>query len=184
MDSRFRQYLLHLARTAILDQLAGRYTPLAGERDQPDAFGGAFVTLRRQKILRGCMGTFQPQPSLAQTVEAVARLACCDPRFTRDPVTAQEMPDLGIEISVLSPLELTGDPRTLRLGHHGLWVRRGASAGCFLPEVAVEHGWSVEELLGQCCSYKAGLSPDAWEDPQTQVYFFTTEVLREAEPTP
>jgi uncharacterized protein len=78
---------------------------------------------------------------------------------------------------VLSPLERTTDPLSLRLGVDGIYIRRGYAAGCFLPQVATETGWTTEEFLSQCCSHKAGLPPDAWKDPKTEVYLFTAEVF-------
>ncbi|MFW5915583.1 MAG: AMMECR1 domain-containing protein [Planctomycetota bacterium] len=82
-------------------------------------------------------------------------------------------------MSVLSPLEKTGDPMELELGTHGIYVQKGRRTGCFLPQVATETGWSKEEFLQRCCSGKAGLSPDAWKDPDTDVYLFTAEVIGE-----
>ena len=66
---------------------------------------------------------------------------------------------------------------TLRLGVDGIYIKKGFSSGCFLPQVATEAGWDKEEFLSYCCSHKAGLSADAWKDPQTEVYLFTAEVF-------
>ena len=63
----------------------------------------------------------------------------------------------------------------------GIYIRRGAAAGCFLPQVATETGWSKEEFLSHCCSHKAGLSADAWRDPDTEVLTFQAEVFGETE---
>jgi uncharacterized protein (TIGR00296 family) len=84
---------------------------------------------------------------------------------------------LDIEISVLSPLQKTDDPLSLRLGVDGIYIKRGRASGCFLPQVATESGWSREEFLSYCCSHKAGLESDAWRDPQTEVYLFSAEVF-------
>jgi uncharacterized protein (TIGR00296 family) len=102
-----------------------------------------------------------------------------DPRFMADRITSKEVNDLDIEISVLSPLEKTDDPLSLRLGIDGVYIKRGYANGCFLPQVATETGWSKEEFLSYCCSHKAGLEPDAWKDKNTQVYLFTAEIIEE-----
>jgi uncharacterized protein (TIGR00296 family) len=100
-----------------------------------------------------------------------------DPRFFGYPLTAKDLRDLDIEISVLSPLERTDNPLGLRLGVDGIYIKRGYASGCFLPQVATETGWTTEEFLSYCCSHKAGLPSDAWKDPRTEVYLFTAEVF-------
>jgi uncharacterized protein (TIGR00296 family) len=84
---------------------------------------------------------------------------------------------LDVEISVLSPLRKTDDPLSLRLGVDGIYIKRGCTSGCFLPQVASETGWSKKEFLSYCCAHKAGLPADAWRDPETEVYLFTAEVF-------
>ena len=100
-----------------------------------------------------------------------------DPRFFADPITADELDQLDIEISVLSPLERTDEPLSLRLGVDGIYIKRGHTSGCFLPQVATETGWCKEEFLSYCCAHKAGLAHDAWRDPETEVYLFTADVF-------
>jgi uncharacterized protein (TIGR00296 family) len=108
---------------------------------------------------------------------AVAALS--DPRFRSSPVTPQELPQLHIEISVLSRMVRTLEPLLLELGVHGIYIRHGFYGGCFLPQVAVEQMWDRETFLSRCCADKAGLQPDAWKDPETEVYLFTSEVFEE-----
>ena len=84
---------------------------------------------------------------------------------------------MDVEISVLSPLEKTSDPLSLRLGTHGIYIKRGCASGCFLPQVATETGWTKEEFLSYCCSHKAGLADDAWKDPKTEVFLFTADIF-------
>ncbi len=103
--------------------------------------------------------------------------ATSDPRFFGNPVTPAELEDLDIEISVLSPLKKTDDPLSLRLGIDGIYIKRGCTSGCFLPQVATETGWNKEQFLSYCCAHKAGLSANAWKDPATEVYLFTAEVF-------
>ena len=179
MEDDQRIELLRVARAAIDRELAGDPSVVTSEVVFPAGLGGAFVTLRRDGRLRGCIGTFRAKSTLVETVESVARTSCRDSRFATDPVTAEELPRVTIELSVLGVLERATDPAGLRVGEHGILVRRGEASGCFLPQVAAERGWSAEEFLGRCCSMKAGLPADAWKEPATEVYVFTAEVFEE-----
>ena len=102
-----------------------------------------------------------------------------DPRFFGNPISADELPDLTVEVSVLSELVETDDPLSLRIGVDGIYIVSGGRSGCFLPEVATDLGWDASEFLSQCCAGKAGMAPDAWRDPSTTVYLFTSEKFGE-----
>ena len=104
-----------------------------------------------------------------------------DPRFISAPITPEEVKDLNIEISVLSPLEKIENPLDIELGKHGIHIKKGYRSGCFLPQVATETGWSKEEFLSRCASMKAGLPDSAWKEPDTEVYVFTAEIVDEKE---
>lgn len=173
--------LLRIARAAINLELVGDPTAVTSGLVFPTDSGGAFVTLRCDGRLRGCMGTFHAKPSFIETVESVARSSCRDSRFITNPVTLEELPRITIEMSVLGVLERLADPTSLRVGEHGILVRRGEASGCFLPQVAAEHGWSAEEFLNNCCSTKAGLAANAWKHAATQVFVFTAEVFEDRE---
>jgi AmmeMemoRadiSam system protein A len=139
---------------------------------------GCFVTLKNQGRLRGCIGQFTSESPLIELVVDMAKASATgDPRFLADPITEAELDQLDIEISVLSPLERTNEPLSLRLGNDGVYIKKGSTSGCFLPQVATETGWSKEEFLSHCCAHKAGLSPDAWKDAETEVYLFTADVF-------
>ena len=142
---------------------------------------GCFVTIHNHGRLRGCIGRFEAQESLLDTVREMAIAATRDSRFLSNPITESELDDIDIEISVLSPLEKTDDPLSLELGKHGIYIKRGWNAGCFLPQVATETGWTKEEFLSQCCAGKAGLPAGAWKDKDTEVYLFTAEIFGEKE---
>lgn len=124
------------------------------------------------------MGILDPQTPLPDAVsEAAICAATHDPRFA--PVAADELPDLRIEVSILSPPQRMRDLDELELGRHGVLVRRGALRGLFLPQVAVEHRMDKVTFLSRCCDEKAGLPPDAWKDPATEVLLFTADVTQE-----
>lgn len=174
-----RGALLALARRAIVEVVCHKRLPESpaptGALARPS---GAFVSLHRAGQLCGCIGQLTLSASLAETVVRCAISAAVkDPRFR--PLAADEISDLAIEISVLSPLEPM-DPQAIEVGRHGLLVVQGEHRGVLLPQVAVEHGWTRERFLEETCG-KAGLEPDAWKDPATRLMAFTAEVFSEAD---
>ncbi|HUU20701.1 MAG TPA: AmmeMemoRadiSam system protein A [Sedimentisphaerales bacterium] len=179
MDDKQKQTLLKVARDTVEAVIKGEpaETP---QSDDPElnAPCGCFVTLKNHGRLRGCIGQFTSDSPLIELVGQMAKSsATSDPRFFSDPISAGELDKLDIEISVLSPLERTNEPLSLRLGVDGIYIKRGHTSGCFLPQVATETGWCKKEFLSYCCAHKAGLPPEAWRDPKTEVYLFTAEVF-------
>jgi len=180
-DTTQKKRLLSYARQAI----AAHFKESSSEaKDEQDPVlqkpYGVFVTLREKGELRGCIGTLTGAAPLAESVRDMAVAAATqDPRFS--PVTPQQMHDIEIEISVLSPLERVKDAEQIVLGTHGVLVKKGFSSGVFLPQVAEETRWSKEEFLSYLCLHKAGLSKDAWKDPATELYIFTADVFSEGD---
>lgn len=178
-----RQAVLRIARRSLVHEVCGGDYELDTSVELPTDFSGCFVTLKTKGRLRGCMGTFSPLGTLAQTVDRVTRMSCSsDPRFAYQRIGPDEVGDIHIEVSVLDEPKRTADPASLEVGKHGIWIRRGAASGCLLPQVAVERGWSAEEFLAQCCSMKAGLAADAWKDPETETFLFGAEIISEPGP--
>lgn len=141
---------------------------------------GAFVTLHKKGELRGCIGNIVGTQPLYLTIRDMAiESSTGDPRFPK--VTLDELKDIDIEISVLSPLEKVKSAEDIVLGKHGVLVRRGLNSGVFLPQVADETGWSRDEFLSYLCAHKAGLPSDAWKDKKTELFVFTAEVFSEKE---
>ncbi len=177
--------ILNVARRAVQDEVRGvRSAGSPPDVDLPTEFGGAFVTLKLRRRLRGCMGTFRPLGSLSQTIDRVARMSAGeDPRFAKQRIGLDDLDEIVIEVSVISPPERTDRPADLTVGRHGILIRRGAASGCFLPQVATERGWSAEEFLSQCCRTKAGLTGDAWKRPDTEVLLFSAEIISSAAPS-
>lgn len=139
--------------------------------------GSAFVSVRCNGKLRGCVGRTSSDIALAETVAQCAISAALqDPRFT--PIGHKEMAGLLIEISVLSELQPLS-PNEIQVGVHGILAIRDAHRGLLLPQVAVERNWSAERFLQEGCR-KAGLALDAWRDPETKLYAFTADVFSEA----
>ena len=156
--------LVEIARAAVVHAIGGARAGPAPPGDPgswPDA-SGAFVTLKRDGQLRGCIGTLECQRPLAEEIARVAVSAAReDPRF--DPVRPAELDDLDVEVSVLGPLEEIDprDPGAIEIGRHGLVVEQGRRRGLLLPQVAIEWGWDREAFLAQTCK-KAGLPADCW----------------------
>ncbi len=140
---------------------------------------GCFVTITNAGKLRGCIGTFQPDRPLGEMIIEMAQAATHDPRFTGNPITAGELDQLTIEVSVLSPLKKTDHPEQLEIGRHGIYIVAGYRSGCFLPEVATDYNMAAEEFLDTCCQHKANLPAGAWKNPDTEVYLFTSEKFEE-----
>ncbi len=136
---------------------------------------GAFVTLKKKGNLRGCIGFIEPVLPLYQTViQTSVYAACNDQRFP--PVSAEELDDLEIEISVLSPLKKIHDPSLIRVGKHGLVISKGNRKGLLLPQVPVENNWSREMFLKQAC-LKAGLPPNTWKS-EADIYIFEAIIFK------
>lgn len=140
---------------------------------------GVFVSLHRGKELRGCIGCFSSPKPLWQTVAEFAVASTQDSRFAYNPVTFEELKELQIEISVLSPLRKIENYKQTVLGKHGIMVEKGSNRGVFLPQVATDTGWDLEEFWSQCCSQKAGLSPEAYKDPAVEISIFDAQVFSE-----
>jgi len=137
---------------------------------------GVFVTLNKNGELRGCVGVFAPAKSLAESIREMALAAAFhDERFP--PLNVDELPNISIEISVLSPLVRVSGPTAIELGRDGVYLVQGEQAGVFLPQVATQTGWTKEEFLGALCSQKAGLPADCWRDSKTEFYTFTAQVF-------
>jgi AmmeMemoRadiSam system protein A len=173
-----QEHLLKIARESV-ESIAktGKCPEIGNSMKTLDQKLGAFVTLRKNGRLRGCIGTFSPAGiPLYQVVSQMAVAAATqDYRFA--PVALDELPKISYEISVLSPLKKVNDWKEIRLGVHGVKVERNGRSGVFLPQVATETGWDLDEFMGELCSQKAGLPRDCWKDPATSLYTFTAEIF-------
>jgi len=173
-----KTFLLQLARSSIVAALKGKRAEVPadvpGELTKPS---GAFVTLHKGGELRGCIGYIESVKPLAETVKDVAQKSATeDYRFSQ--VSEEELADIEIEISVLSPLECISDIRQIEVGKHGLVIELGGYRGLLLPQVATELGWDRETFLNQTAR-KAGLAPGLWKHPEAKIYIFSAEVFNE-----
>jgi AmmeMemoRadiSam system protein A len=173
-----KRELLRIARDAIGCSLEEkefqRPSAVHGRLAQPS---GAFVTIRMDHDLRGCIGYIESAEPLADVVADVAvKAAFEDPRFP--PLTSPEFKHVTLEVSVLTPLRPISDISEITVGEHGLLLELGHRRGLLLPQVAVEYGWNREEFL-ENVSRKAGLARDAWRDPKSTIYIFSAEIVDE-----
>ena len=173
-----RRQLLAIARQAITSALSGEATVPAATSPVLAEKRGAFVTLtcRGSDELRGCIGYIEPLYPLVETVSRAAIAAALhDHRF--EPVGRAELPELAIEISVLSvPQPIR--PEEVVVGTHGLIVRLGGRSGLLLPQVATEYGWDAATFLDHTCR-KAGLGPGTWRQAGVELLGFTATVFGE-----
>ncbi len=179
MNQEHRQTLLNVARNAVAAAINAQPIPSPSSDDpELNRHCGCFVTLKNHGRLRGCIGQFTADQPLVELIGQMAVASSTqDSRFFDDPVTAGELGDLEIEISVLSPMVVTDEPLSLRLGVDGIYITDGRRSGCFLPQVATETGWSREQFLSNCCSHKAFLPAEAWKNPSVKVYLFTADAF-------
>jgi AmmeMemoRadiSam system protein A len=172
-----RKAALHLARSAVIAAVFDRSNSI--QIPQESIFArrrGVFVTLHVGGKLQGCIGLVEPAEPLG---EAIAHCAACaaleDPRF--HPLQQAQLPQLQIEISILSRLEPIS-PASVEIGRHGLLISSHGRRGLLLPQVATEHHFTREQFLEETC-WKAGLPKDAWRDPEAKLLGFTCDVFSE-----
>ena len=177
-----RDELLKLARTSV-ETAVRQHRPYDFSGSNSEALmqeRGAFVTLKKNGELRGCIGYVAPVKPLSLTVRDVATYAALrDSRFS--PVEPSELSQLQYEVSVLSPLRRVLDVKQIEVGKDGLVMRRGENEGLLLPQVPVEQQWNRTTFLAETCR-KAGLPADAWKDEQTDIFMFTALVFGDHTP--
>jgi uncharacterized protein len=170
--------LLVLARATLESYLAtGQVPDHRAAHAELMAGSAAFVSLHKGDELRGCIGLLSDEGELFRTVQrCVLSAALHDTRFR--PVTRDELPELHIEISVLSRTQAITDVRQIEVGKHGLIIARGSQRGLLLPQVAANNNWDRETFLTQTCR-KAGLPAQAWRQPDTMIQVFEAQVFAE-----
>jgi len=173
---------LKLARET-LDKVFDNKVEINQDYKQQDIFKekrGVFVTLHKNKQLRGCIGLIESEISLGEGIQEMTLSAAFnDARFPA--LDADELPFINIEISVLTIPQRIYNIDKIELGKHGVIIKKGFNSGVFLPQVATETNWSKQQFLSQLCSQKAGLAPKCYEDPDAEIYTFEAQVFAEKE---
>ena len=181
LSEKDKKRLLEIARSTVQGYILNKKVPgidAASLSENLTIQAGAFVTLKKDGALRGCIGRFTATIPLYQVIQNMAvASATQDYRFS--PVQSNEVDRLEIEISVLSPMKQIFDIRELELGRDGIYIKKGSAAGTFLPQVATETGWTKEEFLGHCARDKAGIGWDGWKD--AELYTYQAIVFSESE---
>jgi AmmeMemoRadiSam system protein A len=176
LDFDDQRRLLVLARRALDARVRRLPAPDPDRGGALDALANAFVTIHNRGELRGCLGRLDARAPLAETIALLAAsVSDSDPRF--DPVSLLELPDIDIEISVLTPEWAIETIEEIELGRHGVIVEQDARRGLLLPQVAVEHQWDRETLVSYTC-LKADLPGDAWRRG-AQLFVFEAQVFSE-----
>jgi AmmeMemoRadiSam system protein B/AmmeMemoRadiSam system protein A len=172
LDEKDKNELLGIARRTIKEYLEHHTIPELN----PGNFSknlltpaGAFVTLQKGGVLRGCIGQFNPDQPLYQVVRDMS-ISSSTRDFRFLPVKPDELSDIHIEISVLSPMKKIESVDEIVLGKHGIYIIKGSQSGTFLPQVATQTGWNLEEFLGHCSKDKAGIGWEGWKDAEIYIY--------------
>ena len=172
--------LLKIARNVIECRLAGKGSPqFEVESTTLKEKRGSFVTLQKHGQLRGCIGYIDAKKPLYVTVSEMAMSAAFnDPRFS--PLGREELKDLSIEISVLTPLKEIKDINEIEVGVHGIYIVKDFHSGLLLPQVATQYKWDRLTFLRETC-HKAGLPSNAWADEDTRIHIFSADIFGEDE---
>ena len=176
LNAEEKKLLHHIARTVIENRTKGKPVP-EFKVDAPilKENRGAFVTIQKKGQLRGCIGYIEGRGPLYKTIEEMAEAAAFrDPRFT--PVKEKELPELEIEISVLTPLKKITDVNEIEVGKHGIYIKKGWYSGLLLPQVATDYGWDRQTFLEHTCQ-KAGLPTNAWKEKNMEIYIFSADIF-------
>ena len=163
--------MIQLARDAIYSKMGSgkRQSPPPHSSSTFQLHCGVFVSIYVEGDLRGCIGTFTEEFPISHNIwEMAVSAATSDTRFK--PLVLSELDQTEIEISVLSPRVRIYDKSEITLGTHGIYMKKGENRGTLLPQVAITQGWSVEELLGNCAKYKAGIGWDGWKTADLYTY--------------
>jgi len=171
-----KKQLLSFARDVIAAHLNSSDSPSLPANEYREKCG-VFVTLHKAGELRGCIGYIKGYKSIADSIREMSLAAAFqDPRFP--PVTVNELAQLKIEISLLSPLQLVQETGDIEIGRDGLYLEHPRSSGLLLPQVATEWNWDRETFLKQICR-KASLPPGAHQDAGAKLYRFNAEIFSE-----
>ena len=171
-----KMILHNIALTAITKRLVNKSSAIPQTTTNTlNEKRGAFVSLHKHGQLRGCIGYVHGVKPLAKAINDMAIAAAFqDPRFST--LQENELEDLDIEISVLTPMKQISNINEIEVGKHGLMMIKGPYSGLLLPQVATQYNWDRQTFLSETC-HKAGLPIDAWKDDETEIYIFSAEIF-------
>jgi AmmeMemoRadiSam system protein A len=171
-----KQQLRQIVWTVIENRILDKAVPgFEVDSERLNENRGAFVSLHRGGQLRGCIGNIRGNKPLYITVAEMAEEAAFnDPRFA--PLSREELKDLEIEISALTPFRVIENVEEIDVGKHGIFIEKGFFSGLLLPQVATEYGWDRTTFLEHTC-HKAGLHKDAWKERDTKIHIFSADIF-------
>jgi len=174
----FAKEALQAVRKTLEEVLAGRQPPTFKFTDPRfKEHCGIFITLKKHGELRGCIGLVRGIEPLARAIEEMAIAAATqDPRFPK--VEVEELNDIDIEISVLTPMSKVSDVSEIKIGRDGLMLQYQGHSGLLLPQVPVEWNWNIEEFLNNLC-HKAGLPVKSHLQPNAVLMKFSADIFSE-----
>ena len=172
-----RRSILGFVRMALSSACRGGAEPEIPAVPRLADMGACFVTLRESGNVRGCIGSVEAFEPLADNLRRNAENAAfADPAFP--PLEADELNFVTLEVSVISSLRRLDAPEAFAPGRDGLLFVCGGRRAVFLPQVALEMGWSAEETLDNLAR-KAGVDPGAWRSNDAEVHVFRCETFSE-----
>jgi len=178
LDENAKEEALVLARETLenyYENVHQNYTPVNADLNHPI---GAFVTLTKNGALRGCIGHFEPEEPLYKTIQEVSiSSATKDTRFT--PVTKNELAEIEIEISTMSPQRRMKNWEDIEIGKHGVRIINRGKTGTLLPQVATDNNWDLVTFLETICWQKMGLDKGCYKNTASQIYVYETDIFAE-----
>ena len=179
LNTHEQEVLLAIARQAIIQGVKNGQEYIEPREERAlNQRNGCFVTIKQNGQLRGCIGNFQSELPLFKEVAQMAQASASkDPRFY--PLKEQDLENISLEISVLTPLQKIETIDDIEIGKHGIYIEKSFYRGVLLPQVAVEHDWDRQTFLKQTC-LKAGLPPEAWTADDADIYIFSAQVFGDA----
>ncbi len=178
---REKDQLFNIARNSIKTMLYENKRITIDKKKIPESLKnqfGAFVTLKIDGRLRGCIGRFLSSDPLYEVVRASALSSAFeDTRFR--PLTKEEYDKIDMEITILGPMKKINNINEIVLGKHGIYIKKDFRSGTMLPQVAIENGWNIEQFLGYTSRDKAGIGWDGWKN--AELYIYEGLVLEEKE---
>ncbi|MEA3466139.1 MAG: AmmeMemoRadiSam system protein A [Thermodesulfobacteriota bacterium] len=171
-----QEILLGIARSAIENHVSNNDVCVVPREERRLNFKhGCFVTIKQNGNLRGCIGNFQSElPLFKEVAEMAVAAAGSDPRFY--PLKIQDLDNISLQLSVLSPLVKIDNVDDIIVGKHGIYLELNHYRGVLLPQVATENHWDRTTFLNQTCA-KAGLPSTAWQNGDADIYIFSAQIF-------
>ncbi len=171
LSDKDKKSLLELCKNEIFTKLGVRYSDntVFEVPESIENWNSAFVSVYVSGALRGCLGRFDSNLEMSTLLKELANSAAfSDHRFM--PVQNEELKNINIEISLLTPMRKVDSVNEIELGKHGVYIKKGSNVGTFLPQVATKTNWTKEQFMGHLARDKARIGWNGWKDADIFVY--------------